>query len=302
MEPLIDSRQLRAFAVLAREGSFTRAGEMLHLTQSAVSHAIRTLEEELGCRLFQRQGRRVFLTHHGRELLTHAEAIQTLMTQARANLGALDQTPRGRLNIGTTTAAAQFILPTVLREFKESFPLYSVSVAPGETPDTLAKLEANKLDLCISLKPHDVRLIQCHAIFSDELQFLVAPLHPWASAKPKARELAEQTFILSSRQSYTFELLNAYCRKLGTRLGPVIELGSTEAIKELVRLGLGVGVAGAWMARSELAGGQLVAVPLPKGKIRRDWVVAHLKNRQLNLAERTFLGLCQQVGAQIAQA
>ena len=301
MEPILDSRQLRAFTVLARQGSFTRAGEALHLTQSAISHAIRALETDLGCQLFHRQGRRVFLTHHGRELLTHAEAVLSRMSQARASLGALDQTPRGQLRLGATTATAQFILPTVLREFKESFPLFSIAVAPGPSPETIAQLEADQLDLGLCLKPQGSRVLRCHPIFSDELQFLVSPHHPWAGSRPKPRDLDSQTYIVASRRSYTFEMIGDYFRRLGQRPGSFIELGSTEAIKELAKLGLGVAITGDWTARTEIAAGQLVSVPLPKARLRRDWVVAHLKSRPLNLAERTFLGLCAEVGAQLAK-
>jgi len=301
MDAPIDTRQLRAFHVLAREGSFTRAGRTLHLTQSAISHAIRALENDLGCQLFYRQGKRVFLTHHGRELLTHAEAIHSEMAQARAALGALDQTPRGRLRVGTTTAAAQFILPAVLREFKESFPLYSLAVMPGDTPDAIRRLLDNDVDLSICLKPHDVSLLDCHAIFSDELELLLSPHHPWLVSRPKPRDIAAQTFIVSSRQSYTFELISQHFFKQNIRLSSITELGSTEAIKELVKLGLGVGLSARWTARAEIDAGLLRTLPLPKGRIRRQWVVARLKSRPLNLAERTFLDLCAAVGGQLVE-
>ena len=302
MDAPLDTRQLRAFHVLAREGSFTRAGEVLHLTQSAVSHAIKSLEADLGCQLFYRQGRRVFLTHHGRELLSHAEAIHSQMEQARTALGSLDQTPRGRLRIGTTTAAAQFILPAVLREFKESFAGYSVAVVPGETPDAIRRLHANELDLSVCLKPHDVTALECHPIFSDELELLVGAHHPWVERRPKWRDVAAETLIISSRQSYTFQLIAEYFLKQGIRLTSPVELGSNEAIKELVKLGLGVGMCARWTARAEVKSGQLCVLPLPKGHLKRDWVVARLKKRPLNLAERTFLGLCEEVGARLAES
>src|SRR5438045_2913246 len=105
MDQTLDTRQLRAFTVLARCGSFTQAGRELHLTQSAISHAIKTLEADLRCQLFHRQGKTVHLTHHGRELLPHAESILKTMGVARAILSSLDHTPRGRLTIGCTPAA-----------------------------------------------------------------------------------------------------------------------------------------------------------------------------------------------------
>src|SRR5207249_1634306 len=100
-------------------------------------------------------------THHGRELLRHADAIQTQMSQARAALGALDRNPRGQLRIGCTPAASQFILPSVLREFRDSFPLYNITVVPGETPDTQERLENGMLDVAICLKPRDVSRLNC---------------------------------------------------------------------------------------------------------------------------------------------
>lgn len=297
MDRLLDSRQLRAFTVLAHEGSFTRAGHALHLTQSAISHAIRALEDELGCQLFLRQGRRVFLTHHGRELLRHAEAIQVQMALARAGLGALDRNPRGHLRIGCTPDASQFILPGVLREFKDSFPLYTIAVMPGETPDTQERLESGALDVAICLKPRVVSRLDCHPLFEDEMVFLVSPLHPWRESRPKVRDLAAETYIVSSRNSYTFALVSDYFLKLGAQPLSFIELGSTEAIKELVKLGLGVAVVAPWVVSAGIRNKEVVALPLVKGRVRRQWVVAHLKNRPNSLAEQTFIGLCRNAGS-----
>lgn len=298
-QPLLDSRQLRAFTVLAREASFTQAGRALHLTQSAISHAIRALEEDLGCQLFHRHGKRVLLTHHGRELLRHAEAIQSQMAQARASLGALDRNPRGHLRIGCTPAASQYILPTVLREFKDSFPLYSISVVPGETPQTVERLEAGSLDLGVCLKPRDASRLDCNALFEDELVFLISPMHPWREEPPKTRDFPAETYIISSRNSSTFDFILEYFHKLGVRPRSFIELGNTEAIKELVKLGLGVAMVAPWTARDEIKSKELCVLPLPRAKVKRQWVVAHLKEKPVTLAERTFMALCEEVGADL---
>lgn len=296
MDDPIDTRQLRAFVCLARSGSFTKAGRELHLTQSAISHAIKSLETDLSSQLFHRQGKSVHLTHAGRELLPHAETILQSMTHARSVLGTLDQTPRGKLRIGCTTAAAQFILPTVFREFKESFPLYEIKVVTGETPDTIERLIKNQIDLAVSLRATDVSKLNCHAIFDDELEFLVSPLHSWAQKPPKLKDAASETFIVASRNSLNFAMIQEFFMKQGVRLNNFIELGSSEATKELAKLGIGVAIAARWIARNEIAAGQLVALPLPKGKLKRRWVVSALKGRPFNLPERTFIGLCEEVG------
>ncbi|WP_395748428.1 LysR family transcriptional regulator [Prosthecobacter sp.] len=300
MDQAIDTRQLRAFVRLARSGSFTQTGRELHLTQSAVSHAIKSLETDLGSRLFHRQGKHVHLTHAGRELLPHAETILQSMSHARAVLGTLDQTPRGKMKIGCTTAAAQFILPTVLREFKESFPLYEIKVTCGETPDTIDRLVSNEVDLAVSLKPLDVSRLNCHAIFDDELEFLISPLRRWAQTRPKLKDAANETFIVASRNSLNFSMIQEYFLKNGVRLNSFIELGSSEAAVELAKLGIGVAIAARWIARSEIEAGQLIAQPLPKAKLKRRWIVSTLKNRPLNLPERTFIGLCEEVGRRMS--
>ena len=296
MQHALDTRQLRAFVSLARSGSFTQAGRELHLTQSAISHAIKALETDLGCQLFHRQGKSVHLTHAGRELLPNAEQILQLMSQARTTLGTLDQAPRGKLRIGCTTAAAQFILPTVFREFKESFPLYEIKVVCGETPDTIERLMKGDIDLAVSLRPNDISRLDCHPIFDDELEFLVSPLHPWASKPPRAKDAGDETYIVATRNSLNFTLIQEFFIRQGVRLSHFIELGSSEATKELAKLGIGVAIAARWIARQEIDAGQLVPVPMPKGKLKRRWVTSSLKGRALNLPERTFVGLCEEVG------
>ena len=119
MKSILDSRQLLAFTMLARRGSFTLAAKDLFLTQSAVSHAIKALEEEVGTRLFDRTGKRARLTQTGEQFLRHAEKILQEMELARAGLEHMSNWGHSRLHVGASTTACQHILPTVLREFRQ---------------------------------------------------------------------------------------------------------------------------------------------------------------------------------------
>jgi DNA-binding transcriptional LysR family regulator len=133
-------------------------------------------------------------------------------------------------------------------------------------------------------------------LFRDELKFFVAPLHPWAKqGRAPREELASETIILYNKSSHTFRLVKDYFREEKITLNNVIELGSMEAIKELVKIGLGAGLLAPWIAQAELESGALVALPLGPRKLRRRWGVAHLKGRRLALAEETFVGLCDSV-------
>src|SRR5438445_6671793 len=134
MKVPLDSRQLRTFCALARTGSFTQAARELHLTQSGVSHSMKALENDTGCRLLDRMGKKAVLTQAGEQLLEYAARILQEMDNARESLAHLGKWGRGRLRLGASTTACQQLIPPVLREFKESFPEHIITLEPGDTP------------------------------------------------------------------------------------------------------------------------------------------------------------------------
>ena len=299
-EPL-DSRQLRAFVVLARTLSFTRTAHELNLTQSAVSHSIKALERDVVCRLFDRVGKTVLLTQAGEQLLAQAEKILSEMEVARAELGRLGRWGSSRMRIGAGSTACQYILPPVLREFRESFAHCDISIQPGDTPRNLERLRAHQIDLAINLEPKQQEALDIRPIFSDELAFVLSPLHPWAKAGKVTRdEIPRQNYIFYEKASYTFAMIEDYFREEGTTLFSTLEMGSVEAAKELVKLGYGVSILAPWTLRKELAEGSLVTLPLGRRKLRRKWAVLLSNGRRLSLAEETFIGLCQSVAEGLA--
>ncbi len=299
-EPL-DSRQLRAFVVLARTLSFTRTAHELNLTQSAVSHSIKALERDVACRLFDRVGKTVLVTQAGEQLLAQAEKILSEMEVARAELGRLGRWGSSRMRIGAGSTACQYILPPVLREFRESFAHCDISIQPGDTPRNLERLRAHQIDLAINLEPKQQEALDIRPIFSDELAFVLSPLHPWAKAGKVTRdEIPRQNYIFYEKASYTFAMIEDYFREEGTTLFSTLEMGSVEAAKELVKLGYGVSILAPWTLRKELAEGSLVTLPLGRRKLRRKWAVLLSNGRRLSLAEETFIGLCQSVAEGLA--
>lgn len=290
----LDSRQLRAFATLARTGSFTRTAHELHLTQSAISHAIKALEEDLACRLFDRVGKAVVLTQAGEQLLVRAQKVLEEMTAARSELAQLGKWGSSRLRIGASTTACQYILPAVLREFKESFPRCVISIEPDDTPEAIEALRAHRIDLAVNLEPRRGESLEFRPLFTDELQFIVSPFHPWAKAGKVSRDdIAQQHYILYGKGSYTVQIIEAYFREDKIVLHSLLDLGNMEAIKELVKLGLGISIIAPWTAKKEIEEGSLVALPLGRRKLKRRWGILHWHNRRLSLAEETFAGLCE---------
>ena len=297
MKPTLDSRQLRAFAALARRGSFTLAAKDLLLTQSAVSHAIKALEAEVGCRLLDRMGRRVILTQSGEQFLRHTENILREMEVARAGVATATTWGHGRLRIGASLTPCQHILPAALREFRRRYPKCAIRLEPGEHRQQLELLRGGHVDLAIILQPPTgLREFTFLPLFQDDLRFVVAPGHPWVElGRAPLDAIERETLLLGPKESQTFRLVAEYFRAERIILSNYLELGSTEAIKELVKSGMGAGVLAPWTARSELADGSLVSLPLGSRPLKRSWGVVHLRGRRLALAEESFVGLCLNV-------
>jgi DNA-binding transcriptional LysR family regulator len=296
MNAPLDVRQLRAFVSLARTASFTKTARQLHLSQSAISHSIKSLEAEVQCRLLDRVGRSVILTQAGEQLLEHAQRILKEMDEARERLKDLGRWGRGRLRIGASPTSCQYLLPKVLREFKESFPQCLIQIEPGDTSIALELLENHRIDLALALEPRHLDQLEFRPLFKDELRFLVSPLHSWArTGRVDRNEITSQRFILYTKRSYMAEMIDAYFEREALVLPTSIELGNMEAIKELVKLGLGISILAPWVAQKELAEGSLRALPLGPRKLERTWGILIRKGQALSLAHQTFIGLCSAV-------
>lgn len=295
-EDIIDSRQLLAFKTLAETGSFTLAAKQLNLTQSAVSHSIKALEDDLNCALINRLGRKIHLTQSGDIFLAAADRIHQRMQRVRSDLEALGRWGAGRLRIGAGTTACQYILPTVIREFRQTFPDCQLSISPNNAKELMDELRGNEIDLALTLSPLSSDDIDSQSIFEDTLQFAVAPSHPWANRKvaPNA-EIDDQTFVTYSKGSLTFDTVRRHFRAEGHSFSKVIELGSMEAIKELVKIGIGVGIVAPWVTQKEVADGSIHLLSPSRKQLKRTWGVCYLKGRNLSLMEETFIGLCESV-------
>ena len=296
MSQPLDTRQLRAFVTLARTGSFTLTARELHLSQSAVSHSMKALEGEVGCRLLDKLGKKAVLTQAGEQLLVRATSIIAEMAAARAELGRLGKWGQSRLRLGASTTACQHILPSVLRKFKDKFPNCAISIEPGDTPEMIEALREHKIDLAVNLEPKRGEPLDFRPLFTDELHFILSPEHPWARAgRVNRAEIARQDYILYKRKSYTSAMIEAYFREDDIVLFTQLDMGNMEAIKELVKAGLGVSILSPWTAKEELDEGSLIALPLGKRKLRRRWGVLHWQGRRMSLVEDSFIGLCKTV-------
>lgn len=260
-------RRLQVFYTVAKQLSFTRAAELLYMTQPAVTFQVKQLEEHLNARLFERAHGKIELTAAGVVALEYAERILALTSEMETRLGELTGQVSGPLRIGASTTIAEYMLPRLLSAFKNLYPQVQAQlmVANSETIETrVAELQ---LDVGLIEAPSHHPNLTTAICCDDELVVICSPDHEFAHlTQVTAQQLVGEPYISRESGSGTREVIDDYFRQEGivpeTDLQLVMEMGSREAIKGAVEAGLGVAVVSSSAIRKELKLGDLAAVPL----------------------------------------
>lgn len=300
---LPDLRQLRAFVSVADEGSFTLAAKKLFLTQSAISHSMKALEDSLGCRLMERLGKKTVLTEEGEVFLRRCRRVLGELEDAGRELDGLKRWGQGRIRIGAPHSLCRFLLPTVLREFRDCFPRCDPSIEADDTPRLLERMAERDIDIVLGLRPRTGTTDNYRPLFRDRLIFVVPPMHDWAEtgvADPE--DLPNVQFIIYARATETHRLVEEHFEQLGVRMKPPIVLGDMEAIKGMAKIGMGVGLVAPWVAVREIEDGSLVRIPVSGEPIEREWGIFFKSDRSLSLIEETFAGIAEIVGGELGEA
>jgi len=294
MDWVPDLRQLRAFVAVVEEGSFTLAARRLFVTQSAVSHSLRTLEEQLSCKLLDRTGKKVAVTVEGELLLKRCKRVIYELDQASRDLDGLRRWGQTRIRIGAPHSLCHFMIPSVLREFRDCFPRCEPVIEAGDTTLLLDRLTGADLDLIVGLKPRGRTDEGYRPMFKDRLAFVVSPFHPWAiDPGSVVNTLNDQQFIIYAKATETHRLIDEWLEQKGCRGKKPLVLGDMQAIKEMAKLGIGVGIVAPWVAAREISDGSLKVVAIDEPGIEREWGVFHSPKREPSLVEEAFIGLCE---------
>jgi DNA-binding transcriptional LysR family regulator len=290
----MDTRLLRMFCAVAESAGLVAAAGKLHLTPSAISHGLKALETQLGCRLFERAGKRMLLNQAGEQLLAQIKQPLAALDAAGESLKRLGKWGQTRLRVGAAASLCQHLLPRVIRELKKSHAQLELLVESGDTSELLPLVRENKLDLALGVAAENSSGLESRPLFRDELMFVFAPSHPWAAGRPISHdELRTQPLILYQHSSLTARLVDEFFRHLDLVPSAIMEIDSIEAIKELVKLNLGVSVMAPWTADKELVRGRLKMRPLGSKPLWRQWTASYLAGRRLTLAEESFCKLCR---------
>ena len=292
----LDTRQLANFCEIANVGSIRKAAKNLNLTTSAVSHSLKRLEEDLSCKLFIHDTRKIELTYAGHRLHAYANELIGKLTSARYLVNDWNDLSQQTLRIGATSAACQYIIPIALRELKESFPDINIQIITGTSYHLIECMDDGKIDVAIYPSGSMDHTQNKSSIGTDSLQFIVNPQHEWAeSHKANLTDVESERIIVTDTKDYTFDLVNEYFRSYSVSLMPFIEISNEEVIKRLVELDIGVGILPNWIVKNELQSGALKAIPLGRRQLKRNWVVASHSRSDPNFAESLFAGITTSV-------
>lgn len=256
-------QQLEVFIAVAEKKNFSRAAEELHMSQPAVSQYIRALEDQIGTRLLERTNKYVKLNKAGEIVYDYAQEITGLYTKMQRLVDDLTNKTSGPLSIGASYTFGEYILPHVIAEMLDEYPLVEPSITIGNTKDIAEAVLKHQLDVGIVEGDfqHDKLMIEPFA--EDAMHIVAAPGHPLAGQDPVTpQDLEKEKWIVREVGSGTRTAADNMLKSIGIAPEKMMEFGSIQIIKESVEAGLGISLLSHWAIRKELDMGSLTILPV----------------------------------------
>jgi DNA-binding transcriptional LysR family regulator len=293
----MDFDQLITFLEVAKLGSFSRAGQKVFRSQSAVSAQIRQLEQEYGDRLLDRSGKDVTLTPAGRVLLGYAERMTQLRDESKLAVADHGTSPRGRLVVGANEATCLYVLPDVFAKYCHLHPEVQLSIYRNFSYKIVEKLENGTIDVGIVTLPVKSAKLKTIPIFRDQLMWMVSPQNRLAKQDVIAVSEIAREPILLPKTGYTRRLMDKLLHPHESQLQVRMELPSVGMIKSFVAAGLGVSLISASFARDQVLAGRVKLIALKGKELWRELGLAYRRDRTLTQAAKTFITTVRQLAA-----
>lgn len=289
----MDLRQLEIFVKVAELGSFSKAAESLFLTQPTVSEHIRALEEELGIRLLDRFGRGAAPTKAGQLLVGYARRILELHREARQALDQFQGRMSGELVVGASTIPGEYVLPALIGRFKEKYPDIAISLLIGDTQRAVDWLLEGRVEVAVAGAQIPHRALEYRELMPDELVLVVSAAHPWHGKKTATlEEVRAEPLIVRERGSGSRAALERALADVNLDLSAfrvVGEMGSTQAIKQAVKAGVGISLISKRAVAEECQHGILHCVKVKDLRFRRAFYLVTNTTRTRSPLAEAFL-------------
>ena len=282
-----DLRQLEIFQKVVDLGSFSKAAEEVFLAQASVSERIATLENMVGAKLLDRLGRQVIPTKAGELLYKHALLLLDMKRTASLEMQEFLGVKKGIIHIGGSTIPGEYILPKVLKGFRENYPSITVSLDVSDSREIQRRVLEGNLELGIVGSKSTHRSIIHNELWEDELVLAIPLTHRWAKKREASlEEIVEEPFIARQMGSGTLKIINDYLREAGLKnaeeLHIVAYFGSSMAVKEGIKAGLGVSILSYRALKTDISAGLLRALKIKGLPMSRMFYLIRDKRRTLS--------------------
>lgn len=277
---------LKVFIAVAKIGSFTRAAEFLNLSQPAVTHQIKNLENMLRTKLFVRFQSKIALTRAGEILLKHAEDINLLYQSAWREIQEANNRVAGEAHLGAASLLGIYLLPRIIGEFRKTYPDVNISMLVGNSKEIVKYLQSDVIELAIVSEPILFSNLKAMPFYRDSLTVIIYPGHSWTARREITKyDLFTEDFISREIGSGTREICLKALRggSRGRKLNTVMVLGSTEAVKMAVVGKMGFSIVSRLAVRAEIGAGLLKAIPVRNLTMARDFFLSFKSEKNLSI-------------------
>jgi DNA-binding transcriptional LysR family regulator len=274
--------QLRVFKAIASTRNVATAAKALFMTPSSVSMQLKALERDLRVPLYERRKGQINLTEAGLMLLRYADTMLAAEEEATQEIAALRGTLRGRLRFGTNTTGGMYVVPAMIRQFRDAYPEVEVSLAIDSSPRIMDAILQGIVDLGIIGGPVDSTRFEIEKVGSDELIPIVSPAHHLASEDHVSLEsLSSESLILPGLGSRSRWLLETMLRERDFHARVALTMSGTEEVKKAVEANLGIGFVSRYAIGREIEDGSLVPLRIDGFRVQRDFELIWPKGHSL---------------------
>ncbi len=252
-------RKLSIFLEVAKEKNMTRASKTMHISQPAISQIIKELEGEYRVKLLERIGKKLYLTDEGELLSNYARRILNLYGEFEEKVEDGKKLKRGKLRIGASTTIGIYIMPQLIKAFKEKYPFIDVNISVENTEHIANMLINNEIDIAFVEGNLNIDELESEFIWIDELVFIASKNHKWNKReKLSKKDIEEAEFILREIGSGTRQIFEERLKQERYKINNILTLGNTEAIKKIVEEDMGVSCISKLTVEEEIKKGSLI--------------------------------------------
>lgn len=288
----MEDHRLKAFCLVVEMKSFSKAAEAKFMTQSAMSHLIKNLEDELGVKLLNRHSKTVTPTSAGRLFYEHAKRILEQYKKMEDDVYAIVQKIKGTLYIGASTTAATYLLPQVFYSFSKSYPEVYIELSVSNNEGIINDLSEGKIDIGIVEGNIRSSTAFLEEFAEDEIVIIASEDNPLTREKSlTSRDLLSQPFIMPETGSGTREFIEEFFHisKIDPKdIKVAMTLGSTELIIQMVQAGKGVSFVSKWAVFKAIKEGSIKLLNISNKRLKRKFYLAGLDKEPPTTASRAF--------------